>query len=255
MNIGITERGDAGIDLSWFPKLSRVDGCILITKNLTDACIEKIKESPKPIILHCTCTGWGGTIMEPNVPVYEEQFRQLEKLLEQGFNPERVVLRLDPIIPNMQGLEKADQVLTRLETLNNWYKSFSEQPITRVRISILDEYKYVKQRFYEAGLDSVYGDDFYPQEEQIKAVAELLKKHPGFTYESCAEPILAKYTDCVTATGCVSQKDLQLMGLSYDQSAVNGQGRYGCLCLRCKTELLTNRHRCPHQCLYCYWKD
>lgn len=35
MKIGITEQGDAGLDLSWVKKLSNVDAAILITKNLT----------------------------------------------------------------------------------------------------------------------------------------------------------------------------------------------------------------------------
>ena len=38
MKIGITERGDAGIDLSWESKLKydAIDGAVLITKNITD---------------------------------------------------------------------------------------------------------------------------------------------------------------------------------------------------------------------------
>lgn len=36
LRIGITERGDAGLDLSWAHRLSAMDGAILITKNLND---------------------------------------------------------------------------------------------------------------------------------------------------------------------------------------------------------------------------
>lgn len=35
MKIGITERGDPSIDFTWTKKLDKVDGAILITKNLT----------------------------------------------------------------------------------------------------------------------------------------------------------------------------------------------------------------------------
>ena len=56
MKIGVTERGDAGIDFSWYDKLDTVSGAIIITKKISDAFIDKILTASKPIILHCTCT-------------------------------------------------------------------------------------------------------------------------------------------------------------------------------------------------------
>lgn len=41
MKIGVTERGDPSIDFTWTKKLDKMDGCILITKNLTDKVIEQ----------------------------------------------------------------------------------------------------------------------------------------------------------------------------------------------------------------------
>lgn len=40
MKIGVTERGDPSIDFTWTKKLDKMDGAILITKNLTDKVIE-----------------------------------------------------------------------------------------------------------------------------------------------------------------------------------------------------------------------
>lgn len=37
--IGITEAGDAGLDLSWVDKLHNVDGAVVITKQITDSFI------------------------------------------------------------------------------------------------------------------------------------------------------------------------------------------------------------------------
>ena len=42
MRIGITERGDAGIDFMWEKKLSAVDGAILITKSLNKTFLQKV---------------------------------------------------------------------------------------------------------------------------------------------------------------------------------------------------------------------
>lgn len=66
--VGITERGDAGLDLSWADRLQHCLFAILITKNPNDKFISKVLTVTKPIIVHITCTGWGGTELEPHVP-------------------------------------------------------------------------------------------------------------------------------------------------------------------------------------------
>lgn len=60
MKIGITERGDAGLDYTWATKLNQMDGVILITKNLSDKFIQTVKDcydSYPNIIVHAGCTG------------------------------------------------------------------------------------------------------------------------------------------------------------------------------------------------------
>lgn len=44
MKIGVTERGDAGIDFSWKDKSHTVDGMILITKAINNVFLQKISE-------------------------------------------------------------------------------------------------------------------------------------------------------------------------------------------------------------------
>ncbi len=58
------------------------------------------------------------------------------------------------------------------------------------------------------------------------------------------------------ACGCISDYDLNLLGFSEDaESSGAGYQRKGCMCYAGKTELLKHKTRCPHGCLYCYWKD
>ena len=64
--IGATDGGDAGLDLSWRDKMNTVDGAVLITKRITPAFIEAVKDLPN-VVIHATCTGYGGTVVEPNV--------------------------------------------------------------------------------------------------------------------------------------------------------------------------------------------
>ena len=110
MKIGITERGDASIDYQWKGKLPSVDGAILITKNLTDQFIDtviKCYENGDKLIVHATCTGWGETDFEPNVPDYKTQLHQLKKLINKGFPADYCVLRIDPIFPTLFGLKRS----------------------------------------------------------------------------------------------------------------------------------------------------
>ena len=88
IKIGVTERGDAGWDLSWADKLGTVDGAIIITKNLSLKCINKLLSAyynGYKLILHCGCTGWGDTKLEPGAPGYQEQLQRLVNLFDQGF--------------------------------------------------------------------------------------------------------------------------------------------------------------------------
>ena len=244
MKIGITERGDAGLDFSWFDKLSTVDGAILITKNVNNSFIEKVLTATKPLIVHATCTGLGGTSIEPAVPSYTQQLNGVKSLIERGFPKDHIVLRIDPIIPRPEYLSKIKQVLDTAFELGLL-------PNMRVRISLLDEYPHVRKRFYELGIPSIYHGDFQPTPPMCFDAMDLLESY-DINYESCAEPMLI--SPKITATGCVSPTDLKIMGYEVDSLTINPQNRRGCRCLACKTELLEHRGQCPHKCAYCYWK-
>lgn len=83
MKVGITERGDAGLDFSWVEKLLPLN--VIITKNLNDTIIKHLVNNKDKIILHMTCTGLGSTVIEPNVPNVEFTYSQIRKLIKEGF--------------------------------------------------------------------------------------------------------------------------------------------------------------------------
>lgn len=257
--IGITERGDAGRNLDWTKTIDGVNGAILITKTITRDFANAVLNCGKPLIIHCTCTGWGGTAMEPNVFPYQVQLNSLKHLIEAGFPAHRCVLRIDPIIPISNGIEVAEAVLQYFYSLN--------LGVSRVRISVVDDYKHVKQRFAEMGWNSIYpGNNFYADTEQLKAVINMLNRNrkDKVFFETCAEHRLVSlaeflgYRGLLTEQGCVSKADLFLMdfeGYAQGQFGLNPQNRNGCCCLSCKTELLTKRHPCENGCKYCFWKN
>lgn len=241
--IGITEAGDASFDYSWVNKLENCSGAILITKNVTDYFINEVLKHKDKLIIHASCTGMGGTIVEPNVPVYSHQLEQVQKLINMGFPSERIIIRIDPIIPTEKGLQTAQNVI-------------DASPIKHFRISIMDAYPHVRARFLQKGINPPYGPDaFQPQTKQITAMRNWLAgQNPAYIFECCAEPKLADLPN-VNSIGCVSENDLKLLKITTDEVFGSGFQRRECKCLSCKTELLNNKHRCPHGCLYCYWKD
>lgn len=245
MKIGITERGDPSIDFSWKNKIEKMDGTVIITKNLTDGLIDETRPYWNKIIFHISCTGYGGTIVEPNIPEYTHQLNQAYKLLVNGVPSEKIVIRVDPIIPTQKGLKLANEVI---------HKAYS-MGFKRFRISMFDAYPHVRERMKNVGIDPPYGDSFYPTKYMIKNVNGMVKQlkatYKDISVESCAEETLFE----TEQIGCISEKDLKILNLDCSKTDAVGYQRTGCLCCSAKTELLSEKKRCPYKCMYCYWKD
>ena len=249
LKIGITEQGDAGLDFSWRDRLNLVDGAILITKNLNDAFIQHVlteHANNRPLIVHAGCTGWSGSIVEPYTLSYGQQLQQLKALVDAGFPIKQCVLRIDPIFPTKSGLARVRDVL-------NLAFDLRLLPLMRVRISVLNEYKHVKERFQKLGYVPIYGKSFTAPKTMMDAVRNSLSLY-DIQFHTCAEPNLTDTTGLFVHSGCVSNIDLNILGLPKQNVPTNPQNRHGCNCLSCKTELLGNKSQCPHRCAYCYWQ-
>lgn len=234
--IGITERGDGGLDLSWESKLDSVECAVIVTKSINDNLINALLRNKHKLILHCTCTGFGGTVIEPNVHDFRWTYNQICKLINSGFPKEQIVLRIDPIIPT-------PKALNRIETILNL---FSRTGITRVRYSFLDMYNHVKNRFINAGFQLPFSSFSAPKSMIDKAYPIFKQFEDIYTFESCAE--LDKHR-----LGCISQKDIDILNLDIELEYGTSQ-RPTCLCPKNKLELLNNAKQCAHRCIYCYWR-
>lgn len=237
MKVGITEAGDAGIDFSWVDKLYDIN--IIITKHLTvknEQLLNALLCNKGKIILHCTCTGYGGTEMEANVPTPEEVHEGVKHLIGAGFPESQIVLRTDPIIPTEKGIN----------TVRRVWDMFSDTGISRCRYSVIDMYPHVKERFL-ATYGTLPFDTFVAPKDMMEAVRRAVESYGTYHFESCAENLPEQ-------VGCVSKIDFDILGVPFDNAA-GGFQRRGCLCVAGKTELLSNKRRCPSGCLYCYWRD
>jgi DNA repair photolyase len=257
--IGVTETGDPGHDFSWVDRAQ--DANIIITKNPGYRFIQEIMKENlyRKCIVHITCTGWGGTKLEPNVQPPEWVCQQTQALLDAGFPLEQLVLRVDPIIPTTYGLWYAYKVIELFMT--------TIKP-PRIRVSIIDMYSHTLRRWQEM-LSHMVGKDlevyqipyytFYPDEDSIIKVSQILNHayqqwQPNF--EACAEPLLVKHSNGqVKSIGCVSQEDINILGVDLNLEYGKKQ-RSTCLCPANKKQLLGGYHgRCPNKCIYCYIKD
>ena len=239
LKIGATESGDAGLDLSWADNLQEAN--VLITKNPTSKRFkELVLEHKDKIVLHVNITGMGGSKVEPNVPIPDVVYDSVIELIDLGFPANQIVLRVDPIIPTEKGINTASIVMTM----------FMACGIERVRYSFMDMYKHVKERFSAAGLPIPYESFHAPIPMRNKAIKMINGFKNIYQLEVCAEPHSPH-----EKVGCISNKDLLLLGIEQQPEENLGKQRTLCMCLPNKLELLKKKERCNHLCEYCYWKD
>ena len=229
--IGITERGDAALDWAdWWPWVSEGQPAILISKNpqMLAERLDTSKIQTPNVIVHATITGYGGTPLEPNVPSVTsalEGFAELNKLL----GKDRVVLRIDPVIPTVEGTKIAVEILQRAGKDN------------RVRVSFIDMYSHVRERLSIAGIDLHLTWNLFHAPLGLRFEAWNKLGRP----EVCGEPGFK-------CTGCVSGSDCKILGVEPIEFK-SGQ-RPDCTCLAMKAELLHRKAPCSHACCYCYWR-
>ena len=257
VQIGITERGDAAIDTTWKTWVYEKGlPAILITKDP----VKLITENPGlfigdelkgNVILHATITGMGGTWLEPNVPNPNDTLKRLQLFLDEPkFHRERIVIRQDPIfVPELlDDFTRGDDVFK--------VGTFAKKNGLRYRMSFLDLYPHVKERISQANPDKykeilkTQPDMHLPLNTRLDFL-KILEKRTGLAeadIEICGEPE-------IKCTGCLSKRDLDTFGVELDKDPETGFQRPACACLGIKKELLTNKHRCKHQCVYCFWKD
>jgi DNA repair photolyase len=246
MRIGITERGDAALDLSWRERLDEVDGVILITKDPRKLLREvNLDTLEKPFVVHSTITGYGGTALEPRAPSSHNAMDAFWHL-HARYGSEVAVLRVDPVIPFSSAWHVGLNVMVKAY-------QFLRAPM-RVRISFLDLYPKIREDVKKSytGISMFYGNSIHAPLTERKGIARVFAEYFTSdikpTIEICGEPDM----DC---SSCVSAWDVSAMGLDLAElSGRRAAQRASCPCLAEKTELLTQRKQCAHGCVYCYWR-
>ena len=104
---------DPTIDYYWVNQLTDIN--IINTRNITDDFIRVCLENKNRIFLHIYISGMGGTAFEPKIPTVKFMFFQIRKLIDMGFSQKQIIIVIDPVLSNDNGL-KALELLLKLLT-------------------------------------------------------------------------------------------------------------------------------------------
>lgn len=213
---------------------------VVYTKNLTDEIKGLLLKHRAQTVLHLTITGWGGTMLEPGVPFPDTQIEAMHRLIHAGYPSERITVRLDPIIPNFDGVETAKNVLSKLPTT------------IPVISSILQMYDRHAKLFNMFGIDKNQysvksGKSTFISKDQATKIYSYINPARWHKVSVCGHPyeIQGAIHD-----GCINKKTLELLSLPLVETLT--RQRPGCKCIGRKHQLLNYQHTCTHGCLYCY---
>lgn len=210
---------------------------VLYTKNLTDELIKLVSSYEEQTVVHVTITGWGSTWVEPGVPASIINLEQVNKLLS-TYPLERTTIRVDPIIPSFEGVNKAAEILSKLPA------------DLRVISSVLQIYKHSEMlisllNLNESEFTVNSGRSRYVNKETAQKIFNYLLNIKA-NISLCGHPYKIEGTE---HDGCINETTLKLLN---EEKYTKTSQRPGCLCKAKKTQLLSYADRCTHRCVYCY---
>lgn len=106
---------------SWINKLTEVN--VITTKNYTPEFIDFCIINKHRIFLHVIINGMGKSQLEPNIPSVKEMFTQTSILIKRGFPQKQILIIVNPILNNDNGLKSLTLLL----------KAFTEFKLLRLR--------------------------------------------------------------------------------------------------------------------------
>lgn len=114
-------------------KLTEIN--VIRTKILSDDFVQFCLDNKHRVFLHVIVNGMGKTMFEPKIPSVRDTFFQLKKLIDNGFRQQQILVVVDPILPNENGLKALElllRVFTEFQPLRLRFIRFSVLKYTRI---------------------------------------------------------------------------------------------------------------------------
>jgi hypothetical protein len=193
------------------------------------------------VAISFTITGWGSTWLEEGVPNPRTMVRHFNEVIN-TVGTSRIRLRIDPVIPTVEGMMRAGAVAM-----------FIEKPV-HITTSILQLYKGHEEMACRLRIDdSHYSVDsgrarYVNQDIAQRWLSQLYRVAPWTIgkVQFCGMP----YTIAGTINhGCIDKTLLESIGAAVP-IIEQGKQRPGCKCVVEKRQITMGK--CEHKCMYCY---
>lgn len=193
------------------------------------------------LVTHFTVTGLGGTRIEPGVPPWNDAVAQLPELIALCRDPERVVVRFDPIVFWHEGR----RIHSNLGYAGPVFQACAHTGVRSVRVSTATLYGKVLRRGVQ------WHDPSPDQKEAIAAQLQDLACRHRLKLGACSDPALERAG--IPRVPCIDGARLtELHPRREPASPRRDRGqRPSCLCTE-SVDIGSYTMRCPGGCLYCY---
>lgn len=203
-----------------------------------------LKSKGIQLYIQLTITGMGGTFIEPNAPMLEDSILVLPKVIELVGKPERIRLRIDPIvkIEDVQGV-----ITTNLHHLPEIVERCSKLGIKTYSFSFLENkmHKKVNKRFDDLGL-TILSPNQEEREKMVKWIHNI-ESDFGVNIYACAVP-------GIQSSACIDGEYLEHL---HDNSGLNTSHKQPFKRSLCGCSMSTDiggfpPRKCFTGCIYCY---
>lgn len=234
----------------WENKLTEVN--IIHTKQLTDEFIAVCLRERNRIFLHVSITGMGKTVFEPGIPSVKETFLQIKKLIAGGFLQKQILVIVNPILPNENGLNA-------LKLLLKVFTEFRALRLRFVRFTVLSYAQYDKD---EKSAFTIANRNIASRPD-IKKVGNYLIRNASFWKDYYN--LINSYQSIITVDkgdeAIIGIRELIVFGYKnewFDEDHTRSKlieyekgNKYKPL-----LNLLSDKHavRCKNRCLLCPWQ-
>jgi len=222
----------------------KVHSLVVWTKNpynmIKPGRLRDILSAYSQIYVHLTITGLGNTLLEPNIPEWNEIVRMIPDLVKMVKTPERITWRFDPLIT----AEKDGEKISNFELFSKIAEKTTKHGITSCKTSWVEPYKKVIRRLDKKGikLHILSKKERQIQAWKLQAQAENL----GMSVSFCS-------MEGFSRSHCIDGKLLNRLhpkGLSCSSKRAKGQRKL-CGCTE-SLDIGWYSLKCGNGCLYCY---
>lgn len=220
---------------------------VIRTKYISQDLMTVLLRKKANVFLHLYITGLNATLLEPKIPPVKDVFYQLKELLDRGFPDRQVLVCVDPIIQNDNGLKVLELIL-RLLT------EFDFVRMRKIRLRLL----WYKQE----GSYFVPANQFIQQRIRDSRVNNMLFKHPSF--QAGYDKMMKKYYSIITVDNgteaIIGVRELNALGYKNEWIDENGIRHriieYNDSAKKDKpiVNIISGRPvRCANRCVLCPW--